>query len=41
MSVAAETDVSAAEDRAFRERGGVVDLASRVKLCVSGGGRIR
>src|SRR5205823_1680794 len=33
--------VSAGEWRAFRERGGVVDLASRVKLLFTGGDRTR
>ncbi|MEO6785041.1 MAG: hypothetical protein ABI318_02810, partial [Chthoniobacteraceae bacterium] len=47
MSVAAEPGASVdvgvnAEDcRAFRERGGVVDLASRVKLLFKGDDRIR
>ena len=33
--------VTGEECRAFRERGGVVDLASRVKLLFTGGDRIR
>ena len=41
MSAITEPNVSAEEYRAFRERGGVVDLASRVKLCVSGADRLR
>ena len=41
MSVTAETGVNADEYRAFRERGGVVDLASRVKLLFKGNDRIR
>ncbi len=41
MSVTPENGAGAAEYRAFRERGGVVDLASRVKLLFTGGDRIR
>ena len=41
MSGAAETGVNADEYRAFRERGGVTDLVSRVKLLFKGGDRIR
>ncbi len=41
MSVAGEHGVRDEEYRAFRERGGVVDLASRVKLLFKGGDRIR
>lgn len=41
MSVAEETGASAEEYRGFRERGGVVDLASRVKMLFKGGDRIR
>ena len=41
MSGAAKPGVSAGEYRAFRERGGVVDLASRVKLLFKGEDRIR
>ena len=41
MSVTPEPGAGAEEYRAFRERGGVVDLASRVKLLFQGGDRIR
>jgi folate-binding protein YgfZ len=41
MSAVPEPGAGAAEYRAFRERGGVVDLASRVKLLFKGGDRIR
>ena len=41
MSVTPESGAGAEEYRAFRERGGVVDLASRVKLLFKGGDRIR
>ncbi len=41
MSGAATHGVSGDEYRAFRERGGVVDLASRVKLLFKGADRIR
>ena len=41
MSVAAEHGARAGECRAFRECGGVVDLASRMKLLFKGGDRIR
>ena len=41
MSGATEPGVSAGEYRTFRERGGVVNLASRVKLLFKGADRIR
>ena len=41
MSVTADLSASAEEWRAFRDRGGVVDLASRVKLLFKGNDRIR
>ena len=41
MSVVPEPGACAEEYRAFRERGGVTDLASRVKLLFKGGDRIR
>jgi folate-binding protein YgfZ len=41
MSTGAEPVVGAEEYRSFRERGGVVDLAARVKLLFKGADRVR